>query len=141
VPAGIPDFRSAGGLYKTLKADSLTCSPEHLALMRQDPTYCVSWRVFSENQLVYHEVRKPFILGLYEQKWKPSLAHYFMRMCQDKGLLSMVFSQNIDGLDISAGVEKVVAVHGSILKAECEFCKANYPFDKVKKHKILHDLI
>jgi NAD-dependent SIR2 family protein deacetylase len=132
VPAGIPDFRSAGGLYKTLKAESLTCSEEHLALMRKDPTFCVSWRIFSENQLVYHEVRKPFILGLYEQKWKPSLAHYFMRMCQDKGLLSMVFSQNIDGLDISAGVEKVVAVHGSILKAECEFCKANYPFDQVK---------
>ena len=91
---------------------------------------CVSWHVFQNNQLVYHEVRKPFILGLYEKRWKPSLVHFFQRLLQDKGQLTMVYSQNIDGLDLSAGVERTVAVHGSILRAECEFCGAEYPFDK-----------
>ena len=47
----------------------------------------------------------------------------------------MVFSQNIDGLDIQAGVDpkKLVACHGTILQAQCEFCEAEYPFDEFAK--------
>lgn len=60
-----------------------------------------------------------------------------MRVCEDKGKLSTVFTQNIDGLDYQAlPKEKVVPVHGSLAKAECEGCKTPHDFgefqDKVR---------
>ena len=33
--SGIPDFRSPNGFYATLKADSLTCTPEQLAWIKR----------------------------------------------------------------------------------------------------------
>lgn len=128
--AGIPDFRSPTGLYATLKATSLTATPEQTASLKRDPSLVVSWGLFSKNQFPYHEVRKPFILGLYEGKWRPTLTHFFMRVCQDRGQLVQCFSQNIDGLDLKAGITEVVEVHGSILRAECEFCHAPFPLDE-----------
>ena len=128
--AGIPDFRSPSGLYATLKAETLTATPEQQAALKRDPSLVVSWGLFSRNQFPYHEVRKPFILGLYEGKWRPTLSHFFMRVCQDRGQLVQVWSQNIDGLDLRAGIAEVVEVHGSILRAECEFCQAPFPFDE-----------
>lgn len=132
VAAGIPDFRSPDGLYATLKAERLTCTAEELAILKRDPSMVVSWAIFQRNQFPYHEVRKPFILGLYEKKWKATLSHFFMRVCQDKGLCEMIYSQNIDGLDIQAGItpDHMVSVHGTILRAECEFCGAEYPYDQ-----------
>ena len=35
VACGIPDFRSPNGFYATLKADSLTCTPEQLAWIKR----------------------------------------------------------------------------------------------------------
>jgi NAD-dependent SIR2 family protein deacetylase len=128
--AGIPDFRSPTGLYATLKANTLTATPEQMAMLARDPSNVVSWGLFSRNQFPYHEVRKPFILGLHEGKWRPTLSHFFMRVCQDHGQLVQVWSQNIDGLDLKAGIIEVVEVHGSILRAECEFCSAPFPFDE-----------
>ena len=52
-----------------------------------------------------------------------------MRMCHDKGLLRRVYTQNIDGLDYKAGIpaDKMIAVHGSLGRVECERCGAPYP--------------
>ena len=57
VASGIPDFRSPGGLYKTLKTERLSCSIQHQSWLRQSPSMCVSWNIFETNQMVYHEVR------------------------------------------------------------------------------------
>jgi hypothetical protein len=35
--------------------------------------------------------------------YSPTLAHFFMRVCHDKGLLRRVYTQNIDGLDYKIG--------------------------------------
>ena len=112
----------------TLKAENLTCTPQQMQVLKRDPSMVVSWALFSVNQFPYHEVRKPFILGLYEGKWKPTISHFFMRLCQDKKMLMQVWTQNIDGLDLKAGIEPVVEVHGTILRASCEFCAEVFPF-------------
>ena len=124
VSAGIPDFRSPGGMYDTLKPELLTASTNERMTMAQDPTTVVSWSLFSQNQFPYLELRRPFILGIADKKWKPTATHIFMRLCHDKGLLKHVLTQNIDGLDYQTGIppEKVISVHGSMGQINCEGC-------------------
>ena len=56
VSAGIPDFRSPGGMYDTLRPDLLTATPDQREAMSNDPTTVVCWDLFKENQLCYLEV-------------------------------------------------------------------------------------
>lgn len=79
VAAGIPDFRSPGGMYDTLRPELLTASAEERVAMTADPTAVVSWDLFRHNPLPYLEVRRPFILGVAEQRWKATLSHWFVR--------------------------------------------------------------
>lgn len=129
--AGIPDFRSPGGMYSSLKPELITATEQQMALMRQDPTWVVMKDMFFANQFPYMEVRRPFILGTQEQKWKATLSHWFMKFMEEEGLLTRLFTQNIDGLDYHTGIsrQKVCNVHGSIGKVSCESCGAEMPLD------------
>ncbi len=129
VSAGIPDFRSPGGMYDTLKPELLTATESERKAMTNDPTTVVSWPLFKQNQFPYLELRRPFILGISDQKWKPTATHIFMRICHDKGILKHVFTQNIDGLDYQTGIpsEKVISVHGSMGQINCEGCGQEMP--------------
>ena len=97
--SGIPDFRSPGGMYDTLRPELLTATEKERQYMRNEPTAVVDIDLFKHNQFPYLEVRRPFILGTAEQKWKATLSHFFTRLCHDKEKLSRVYTQNIDGLD------------------------------------------
>ena len=85
-------------MYDTLKPDLLTASDEHRELMRSDPTAVVSWTIFRENSAPYLELRRPFILGLLESKWKPTAAHVFIGLVHRHNMLQTCLTQNIDGL-------------------------------------------
>ena len=125
VGAGIPDFRSPGGMYETLRPELLTASEGDRAIMASDPTAVVSWSLFERNSLPYLEVRRPFILGIGTAKWKPTAAHWFIDHLAERGCLARLFQQNIDGLDFQLGDllrAKLVCVHGSIGAAACEAC-------------------
>lgn len=130
--SGIPDFRSPGGLYDTLKPNLITATSSQRSLMRMDPTAVVDFRLFNVNQFPYLEVRRPFILGTAEQKWKATLSHFFLLVLEERGLLQRVYSQNIDGLDSQLALpsEKVVNLHGSLAHIECEFCGAEQSLDQ-----------
>ena len=120
--SGIPDFRSPGGMYDTLQPDLITATPQQRRLMKMDPTYVVTWEIFSQNQFPYMEVRRPFILGTQKQQWKATIAHRFMELVHTKtNKLTRIFTQNIDGLDRQCQEipsDKIIGVHGTLSKAK-----------------------
>lgn len=124
VATGIPDFRSPGGMYDTLKPELLTANEREKAAMTEEPTTVVSWSLFKKNPFPYLEVRRPFIIGTQEAEWKMTIGHYFARLLFDKNLLNKVYTQNIDGLDFQTGVPSshIIPVHGSIGQCSCELC-------------------
>jgi NAD-dependent SIR2 family protein deacetylase len=126
VASGIPDFRSPGGMYDTLRPELITATEQQRRLMRFDPTYVVAWDIFQENQFPYLEVRRPFILGTRDEQWKATISHRFFELLHMKtNKLTRLYTQNIDGLDFQCTnipLEKIVPVHGTIRKAYCEGC-------------------
>lgn len=114
VSAGIPDFRSPDiGLYQQLSKYNLPF-PEAVflgAYFETDP------RPF------FHLVRE-----LYPSELHPTLTHYFLKLLDSKGQLLRVYSQNIDSLEVLAGLslDKIEYAHGSFATATCVKCKAKY---------------
>uniref|UniRef100_A0A7S0B694 Deacetylase sirtuin-type domain-containing protein n=1 Tax=Pyrodinium bahamense TaxID=73915 RepID=A0A7S0B694_9DINO len=129
--AGIPDFRSPGGMYSTLRPELITATERERALMRKDPIWVVMKDMFLRNQFPYMEVRRPFILGTQQRKWKATISHWFFRFLEEEKLLIRLFTQNIDGLDYHTGLSRqsVCNVHGSIGRVACEACGHEVPLD------------
>lgn len=133
VASGIPDFRSPGGMYDTLLPELLTASEQEKRFLSMDPVGVVSWDLFQVNPFPYLEVRRPFILGIEEGKWKITLSHLFHSLLERHDKLNKVMTQNIDGLDYIGGLtstSNILNVHGSLAEIGCEFC--GMPQDKAK---------
>lgn len=107
---GIPDFRSKGtGLYSKL---------EHLGL--GDPQEVFDIDVFKDDPSIFYSVAKDIIPST--DRFTPT--HRFIAMLHERGKLLTNYSQNIDNLEIKAGVpaEKLVQCHGSFGSASCIKC-------------------
>ena len=128
-PSGIPDFRSpTSGIYDNLQKYKLPYAEAifDIEYFRGNPEPFITWS-------------KEYLPGI---KYKPSIGHYFIRLLQEKGKLLRHFTQNIDGLELLAGVEKekIVAAHGSFSTASCIYCKKLADYEEVK-NTILNDSI
>eukprot|EP01063_Lacrimia_lanifica_P015577 TRINITY_DN22283_c0_g1_i1.p1 TRINITY_DN22283_c0_g1~~TRINITY_DN22283_c0_g1_i1.p1 ORF type:complete len:328 (+),score=113.97 TRINITY_DN22283_c0_g1_i1:91-1074(+) len=138
--SGIPDFRSPGGMYNTLRPELITATPAQRSAMADDPTNVVEKGMFMQTAFPYLEVRRPFILGTRDRQWRATLAHWFAALLHQKtGKLTRVFTQNIDGLDYQVDglpARKLCNVHGTIAEVACESCGNEMDFgefcDKVQ---------
>ena len=91
-------YRFDIGLYDTLKPSLITATAQQRALMEAEPMAVVTWDMFQQTQFPYMEVRRPFILGTKEKKWKATIAHRFFELLYAKtGKLTRLYTQNIDG--------------------------------------------
>ncbi|ESU39815.1 NAD-dependent deacetylase, Sir2 family protein [Giardia duodenalis] len=105
VAAGIPDFRSKGtGLYSQLERYNLPTPTSMFDLSY----YCLRPRPFSSLSVS--------IFPSY--KYKPTMAHHFFKILEDRGLVRFIYTQNIDELEIFAGVSprRILQCHGSYCK-------------------------
>jgi len=66
---------------------------------------------------------------------RPTLTHAFIKLLESKNLLLRNYTQNIDGLEVLAGVnpDKMVECHGHFRTSSCVDCKS--PFDGKKCHE------
>lgn len=73
---------------------------------------------------------------LYPGKFHPTVSHAFIALLAQKGLLQMLFTQNIDCLERRAGVpaEKIIEAHGSFATQRCIECKTEFPDADMKDH-------
>ncbi|KAL9050278.1 MAG: hypothetical protein Q9162_006725 [Coniocarpon cinnabarinum] len=120
--AGIPDFRSPEtGLYANLA---------RLNLPYAEAVFDISY--FRRNPEPFYTLAQE----LYPGKYRPTIAHSFIRLLHDKGLLLRHFTQNIDCLDREAGVpgSKIVEAHGSFARQGCIDCHAPFSADEMRKH-------
>ncbi len=115
VPSGIPDFRSANGLYST------------------------PFGAFSPEEMISHDFyvrhRKEFY-EFYKQKMlypsaEPNAAHLYLAKLESEGKLSAVITQNIDGLHQKAGSKRVLELHGSVHRNYCEKCGKFFDLDYI----------
>uniref|UniRef100_A0A7S4SB83 Deacetylase sirtuin-type domain-containing protein n=2 Tax=Alexandrium monilatum TaxID=311494 RepID=A0A7S4SB83_9DINO len=138
--SGIPDYRGSGGLWSTLAPEVLTATPEQRARIARDPEWAASIELFKENPLPLLEVKRGFIRGLAQRLWRPTAAHFFVRLLHEHGLLTRVLTQNIDGLHQDAGVpeEKVTQIHGSIRTAKCTNCDHELPLSEFAEALRVH---
>jgi NAD-dependent deacetylase len=107
-PSGIPDFRSAGGLWT--HDDPMAVAS--LAGFRADPRRFYSWV-------------QPLIDTI--ELAVPNPAHLALAQLERAGRLSAVITQNIDGLHQRAGSRMVYELHGHIRSATCLDCEHQAP--------------
>ena len=116
--SGIPDFRSANGLWNQKYGRNL--SPEEMvsrSFFEKDPE---DFFAFYKEKLVYPEAL-------------PNGCHRALAKLEEMGKLLAVVTQNIDGLHQMAGSKKVYELHGSVLRNYCTRCHASYDADYVLK--------
>ena len=104
--SGIPDFRSADGLYH----QKYKYSPERI----------ISRSFFLKYPEIFFEFYKEKMLYL---DAKPNPAHIKLAALEKSGKLKAVVTQNIDGLHQAAGSKAVYELHGSIYRNYCMKCK------------------
>ena|ERR1700730_10244605 len=71
---------------------------------------------------------------LYPGRFRPTLAHSFIRLLHEKSLLHTCFTQNIDTLERLAGVPetKIVEAHGTFATQRCIECKVPYDREEMR---------
>lgn len=113
--SGIPDFRSADGIYH----QKYKYSPEQV----------VSHSFFVQYTEAFFEFYKEKMMLLDAQ---PNPAHCKLAELEKEGKLTAVVTQNIDGLHQAAGSRKVYELHGSIHRNYCMECGRSYDAEYVK---------
>ncbi|MGP1376210.1 MAG: NAD-dependent protein deacylase [Bulleidia sp.] len=113
--SGIPDFRSADGLYSGAYA--------------YPPETILSHTFFLKNTAeFYHFYREKMLPG----NARPNAVHLFIAEMEKSGRSLGVVTQNIDGLHQKAGSKNVYELHGSVFRNYCTRCHAFYGIDTIK---------
>lgn len=103
--SGIPDFRSVDGLYNQTYDYPPETILSHTFYMRKTEEF---YRFYRDKMLCLTA--------------KPNAAHRKLAELEKAGKLKAVVTQNIDGLHQAAGSQKVLELHGSVLRNYCENC-------------------
>lgn len=116
VPSGIPDFRSANGIYSQKYHSVL--NPEDIVSHSFFKNCPEEFYSFYKEKMIYPNA-------------KPNAAHYALAELERRGKLKAVITQNIDGLHQTAGSKRVFELHGTIHYNYCMDCGKSYSLDYV----------
>ncbi|TXT08930.1 hypothetical protein VHUM_02404 [Vanrija humicola] len=129
--SGIPDFRSADGLYAMVKEkypDAFVSGKELFSsgLFNNPATTSIFYTFIAE-------------LSLACQAAQPTRTHHFIHRLETKGKLLRSYTQNVDGFERRMGIEsggrgnglkkigtRNVELHGDLGRVRCVLCFADY---------------
>ncbi|GKT34715.1 NAD-dependent histone deacetylase Sir2 [Aduncisulcus paluster] len=127
VACGIPDFRSKNGLYARLgEWDGLN-----------EPTDMFSLPFFRDNPIPFYKFAKELLPG----QFNPSFTHHFISEIDRRGRLLRNYTQNIDGLEKTAGVKRYLQCHGTFDTCRCLTCGRKWNTMEKIKHHILNQRV
>ena len=112
--SGIPDFRSADGVF----SQKYPYPPETM----------VSHSFFMQHTDGFYEFYRGKMIFPDAQ---PNACHRKLAELEDEGRLSAVITQNIDGLHQAAGSRNVLELHGSVHRNYCMDCQRFYDLDAI----------
>lgn len=108
-PSGIPDFRSPStGLWNFV-----------------DPLAVASLWSFDEDPEGFYRWMRPLAHKL--SSARPNRAHRALAQLEEQRLLSVLITQNVDGLHQRAGSERVLELHGDLETLRCLSCHSVHP--------------
>lgn len=105
--SGLPDFRSAQGLWKT-----------------KDPTFYASIEALEHHREDFIAFYKSRIAGI--RRYAPHDGHRILAKWEQLGLVRAIITQNVDGFHQLAGSMNVMELHGSLDKLYCMQCGTRY---------------
>ncbi len=117
--SGIPDFRSATGLYN--KKNNSDFSPE----------YMLSHEFFINHPDLF---QKYVLENLIVDGVLPNKAHYSLTKLENANKLLGVITQNIDSLDKMAGTKNIAEIHGNLRDYYCVNCNTSYDLKYYKEN-------
>lgn len=112
--SGIPDFRSTDGLYNQK--------------YKFPPEIILSHGFFMNSTEAFYDFYRDKMLALDAQ---PNNAHKWLAQREEKGKLSAVITQNIDGLHQMAGSRRVYELHGTVHSNRCMRCGRFYTAEDI----------
>lgn len=113
--SGIPDFRSPGGIwtkYRPIEFQDFLASEE----MRRE-----AWR-------------RKFATDEVMRRATPNAGHRALARLAERGKLSAIITQNVDGLHAASGVPdaRIVELHGNATYAACLDCGERHELDTIR---------
>ena len=114
--SGVPTFRDANGLWEGHSIEEVA-SPEGFA---RDPLNV--WRFYSERRANLADI-------------VPNAGHRALVDVEQRlGDRFLLVTQNVDGLHTAAGSQRVVELHGNLMRSRCTLCE-RWPFEDRKVYK------
>lgn len=118
--SGIPDFRSATGLYN--RRSNTAYSPEYMLSHEFLEEHPEEFSRYYKENLIYPDAR-------------PNKAHLALAKLERLGKLKAIVTQNIDSLHQMAGNTCVLELHGNLRDYYCVRCGKKYTLDEVLREK------
>lgn len=107
--SGIPDYRDSNGEWKHARP------VQYQDFIQHHTTRQLYW---SRSMLGYHRIANAV----------PNQAHQTLAELEQRGLVSVLVTQNVDGLHQKAGQRNLVELHGSLALVRCLNC--DYPYKR-----------
>jgi len=103
----VPDFRLASGWWKQM-----------------NPRTVATTEALTDHYSLFHEFYKTRMENL--EKAAPHEGHHILADWEQRGLVSLIATQNVDGFHQLAGSQFVEKLHGSIRSIRCQRCQQSW---------------
>jgi NAD-dependent deacetylase len=113
---GIPDFRSSGGVWTRFKP---------IPFQEFTASAAARLEAFRRYFHIYDDVKDA----------RPGRGHLALAHLHERGILSHVVTQNIDGLHLASGVpaERIIELHGNGTYCRCLVCGERHELEWVRE--------